>query len=184
MQTNDGSLKAVFLDRDGVLNDLVDRGKGNRINGRPIRWTAPFNRRELRIKPNAYDALQLIEQKGYLRILVTNQPDVAEGRIEPAEFAAMMEVVRRLPLDDVFVCTHAADTGCACRKPAPGMIIEACKKHGINSRRSYMVGDNESDIVAGKAVRAKTILVTPYVYATTGANCRVMSLMEAAQIIR
>lgn len=178
-----GFSKAVFLDRDGVLNDLVDRGDGFMLGGKPFRWTAPFNRKELHLKPNALDALSLIEQKGYLRIMVTNQPDVATGHIEPAEFELMMDVFRTLPIDDIYVCRHAPGAGCACRKPSPKMIIDACGKHQINPALSYMVGDSESDVAAGRAAGTHTILVSPYVYTTTGAGHRVLNIMEAAQFI-
>ena len=183
MGTAGSPLRAVFLDRDGVLNDLVDRGPEFRALGLPVRWTAPFSRSELRIRHNVRDALWLVGEKGYRRILVTNQPDVAAGRIDADEFRLMMDEVLSLPLDDVFVCMHAPGDGCSCRKPAPGMILAACAKHGINPRRSYMVGDSESDIQAGRAAGTKTMLVSSNVYVMTAADRRVMNFMEAAQLI-
>ena len=152
--------KTVFLDRDGVLNDLVDRGDSFRFDGEIIRWTAPFNLNELRFKSYVREALELIQRKGYLRILVTNQPDLATGQLQSEAFEEMMAVVRGLPLTDVYVCPHHPKKGCSCRKPAPGMLLTAKDVHGIDMSKSYMIGDMETDVMAGRAAGVQTILVT------------------------
>ncbi len=176
-------IKAAFIDRDGVLNHLVDRGDGFRPNGVPIRWTAPFNLLELNFKPGVREALEIIGRKGYLRILVTNQPDVATGHIDSSEFARMMARVGELPLDDVYVCTHRPDGDCACRKPAPGMLIAAQKKHGIDMSCSFMIGDMESDIRAGRAAGVRTVLVTDTLSVETSADHQVSDIMRAALLL-
>lgn len=174
---------AAFIDRDGVLNEPVDRGPDNMVGGKRKRWTIPYRHSELRFKPSIHDALELLRQKGYLRIVVSNQSSLALGLIEQSEFDRMQEATRSLPVDDVFVCTHLPDAGCNCRKPAPGMLFQAGRTYGIDFSRSFMVGDHETDIQAGKAAGTKTILVTSHVYVTSGADRRVMSLMEAAEFI-
>jgi len=177
------SNKAAFIDRDGVLNDLVDRGAGFYLGGKPFRWTAPFKRRELRLKPDIREALELIERKGYLRILVTNQPDVATGHIPPDEFERMMAIFRGLPLNSLYVCMHSPKAGCACRKPAPGMLLAARDAHAVDMSRSYMIGDMETDVIAGQAAGVRTVLVTNEVTVATAAHHRVLNIMEAALLL-
>lgn len=173
---------AVFLDRDGVLNHLVDRGEGFLLGDRPFRYTAPFTMQELRLKPNVQEALELIRQKGYLRILVTNQPDVATGNIDPQEFKRMMDVFRALPLDALYACMHRPKDKCSCRKPAPGMLLNARDAHKIDLSRSYMIGDLETDVQAGKAAHTKTIRVCNE-GTETSADHRVLDIMQAAQLL-
>ncbi len=183
MEVNSNLNKAVYLDRDGVLNDLVDRGEGFTIDGERFRWTAPFTRAEVCLKPRVREALELMGQKGYLRILVTNQPDVAGGRIAPDEFERIMQIFRELPLDDLFVCLHRPQDGCACRKPNPGMLLDARDRHEIDLTRSYLVGDQESDIQAGRFVHVKTMLVARARYVVTQADHRVFDVVEAALLL-
>ena len=175
--------KAALVDRDGVFNELVDRGTEFFIGGVPIRWTAPFHRGELRLKPNVREALDIMRRKRYLPILVTNQPDVANGLIDPGEFERMMDVFREMPFADIFICNHRPGDGCACRKPAPGMLIAARDIYKIDMARSFMIGDMETDIQAGRAVGTKTILVTNDLGAVTIADHRVLNIMEAALLL-
>lgn len=173
----------MFLDCAGVLIDHVDRGPDFRATGYSERITVPFNVSELRVRPNVLDALTLMGEKGYRRIMATNQSVVATGRVPPGEYARMMDVFRAYPIDAIYACVHAADAGCDCHKPAPGMLLRAAAEHGIDLANSYMVGDRETDVMAGKAAGTHTILVSPHVYVTTGAEHRVMNVMEAAQFI-
>ena len=175
--------KAAFLDRDGVLNFLVDRGENFRLGGKPFRLTAPFNLQEVCLVPNVREALEVIGQKGYLRILVTNQPDIATGHIQPDEFERIMDVFRALPLDAIYACTHHPKDKCACRKPAPGMLLTARDEHHIDFNRSYMIGDMETDIQVGKTVGVKTILVSDSPAGNFGADHRVKNIMEAAYLL-
>ncbi len=175
--------KAAYIDRDGVLNHLVDRGAEFRVGGKPVRYTAPFTRHELRPMEGVNEALKRIEQKGYLRILVTNQPDVATGNIQPEEFETMMDLFRVLPLSEICICMHHPKAGCTCRKPLPGMLLSARDKHGIDMRRSYMIGDMETDIQAGKAAGVKTILVTADLAAATAADHCVLDITQASHLL-
>ncbi len=175
--------KAAFIDRDGVVNDLVDRGEGFCLGGKPFRYTAPFRFDELRLKPYAKEALDLIGQKGYLRILVTNQPDVATGNMSQGEFERIMAAVHAFPLDDIYVCMHHPKEKCLCRKPAPGMLLDAKDKHCIDMSLSYMIGDSETDIQAGRTAGVQTILIANEISLTTNAHSQAMSLLEAARLL-
>ncbi len=182
MDTAVGSLKGVFLDRDGVLNDLVFRGDENLIDGYRIPWTAPFVLSELRIKPEAAPAIAVMIGKGYVPVIVTNQPDVSGGRIAPAEFGRLMRAFRVLPVVGIYFCAHRPNAGCACRKPAPGMLFAAARRHCLDPARSFMIGDSESDVEAGKAAGTGTILLAPAPVATR-ADRVASGIMEAARLL-
>ncbi|HML07313.1 MAG TPA: HAD family hydrolase [Xanthobacteraceae bacterium] len=143
--------RAVFLDRDGVINANLER------NGRPV---APTSLAEFRILPGVEDAARRLKDAGFLLVIVTNQPDVADGLTSRATVEAMHEeIMRRLPIDDIMVCFHADRDNCSCRKPKPGMILEAAARHGIDLTASYLVGDRWRDVRAGRAAGCRTIFV-------------------------
>jgi D-glycero-D-manno-heptose 1,7-bisphosphate phosphatase len=170
--------RAVFLDRDGVLN-LV------RVeDGLP---QPPDDLAGLKIAPDAAAALAALKAAGFLLIVVTNQPDVARGRRARAAVEATNAALQAaLPLDDVFVCYHDDADGCACRKPLPGMLFAAATRHGIDLSRSYMIGDRWRDIDAGAAAGCATILLD-WDYRERpprqAADARVRSLADAARWI-
>jgi transaldolase len=143
--------KAVFLDRDGVLNEAVLR------NGRPH---PPDDAAALRIPPDVPGLIQRLRDAGFLTIGVTNQPDVARGRqsIEVVEAinAALRAVV---PLDDLLVCYHDDADACDCRKPGPGLLIRAAARHGIDLARSFMIGDRWRDVEAGRRAGCRTVFI-------------------------
>jgi D-glycero-D-manno-heptose 1,7-bisphosphate phosphatase len=146
--------RAVFLDRDGVLNGLVMR------NGQP---TAPFSLDEVLILPGVPEALAALRAAGFQLIVVTNQPDVVRGNAEKAHVEAIHAFMRaRLPLDEIRVCYHDDGDGCACRKPKPGMMYAAAVEREIELARSFLVGDRWRDIGAGKAAGCTTILVNAF----------------------
>jgi len=157
---NSKNRKAIFLDRDGVINDLVDRGSNFSVRGKVVRWTTPFSHKEFFLKPGIDRVLEEMGQNGFLRVLATNQPDIAYGLLSREEHDRIMSDVKNLPLDDVFICIHGRDDGCGCKKPKPGMLMDASEKWGINLEKSYMIGDHENDILAGKSAGCKTILIS------------------------
>ncbi len=135
--------RAVFLDRDGVLNASVIR------QGKPF---PPDSLDELTILPGVVEALLNLRAAGFLNIVVTNQPDVGAGKQRVEVVEAMHKQLReKLSLDDVKVCYHTDDQKCDCRKPNPGMLLEAAKDHGIDLPQSYLVGDRWRDVAAGQA---------------------------------
>ena len=143
--------RAVFLDRDGVLNANIER------DGRPV---APTTLAEFQLIPEMAEAVRQLKQAGVLVAVVTNQPDVAAGRTPRAIVEAMnARLCAAMPLDVVKVCYHRDEDACACRKPRPGMILEAARQHGIDLAASYMVGDRWRDIEAGRQAGCRTIFV-------------------------
>jgi D-glycero-D-manno-heptose 1,7-bisphosphate phosphatase len=142
---------AVFLDRDGVLNEAILR------NGRPH---PPRHLGEFVVVQGARAALDELKREGFLLIVVTNQPDVARGKANRAdvdEINARLAAI--LPLDAIEVCEHDDKEQCDCRKPKPGMILRAGEKLGVDLARSFMVGDRWRDIEAGRRAGCRTILI-------------------------
>jgi D-glycero-D-manno-heptose 1,7-bisphosphate phosphatase len=141
--------RAVFLDRDGVLNDAVVR------DGKPY---SPAGLHELAVPPDVPDALRALRAAGFVLIVVTNQPDVARGIQERSVVEAINTELRaRLPLDDVFVCYHDDRDGCSCRKPLPGLLLQAAAEHRIALAQSFMVGDRWRDVEAGRRAGCFTV---------------------------
>jgi D-glycero-D-manno-heptose 1,7-bisphosphate phosphatase len=143
--------RAVFLDRDGVLNRAVVR------DGKPY---PPANPQEVEIASGAVEALRRLHEHGFLLIVVSNQPDIARGLTTPERVAAINAVLTgALPLDDVFICPHDDRDGCHCRKPKPGLILDAAAKHGVDVASSYMIGDLWRDIDAAANAGCTGILI-------------------------
>lgn len=143
--------RAVFLDRDGVLNANIER------DGRPV---APTRVEEFRLLPGVEAAVGRLKQAGFLVVVVTNQPDVSSGRTERRVVEEMHDMMRRsVPIDDIKVCYHRDDDRCSCRKPEPGLINATVQEYGIDVTRSYLVGDRWRDIEAGRQAGCTTILI-------------------------
>jgi D-glycero-D-manno-heptose 1,7-bisphosphate phosphatase len=141
----------VFLDRDGVLNDAVVR------NGKPH---SPAGPQDLVIPADVPEGLRALRAAGFALIVVTNQPEVARGIQSRAGVEQIHAALReRLPLDDVLVCFHDDGDRCFCRKPEPGMLIEAAARHGLDPTRSFMVGDRWRDVEAGRRAGCRTIRI-------------------------
>jgi D-glycero-D-manno-heptose 1,7-bisphosphate phosphatase len=143
--------RAIFLDRDGVLNaNLVRDGKS----------FAPRSLADFRILPGVEEAVHCAKSAGFLTIVVTNQPDVANGLTSRSTVDAMHDELRRvLWLDDIKACLHVDADQCACRKPKAGMIFEAAAERAIDLRTSYMIGDRWRDVLAGQVAGCFTIFV-------------------------
>jgi len=169
--------RAVFLDRDGVINRAVVR------DGKPY---PPANLAALEILPGVTDAMQALHKAGWLLIVVTNQPDVARGTTSQADVEAINKHLQQgLPIDEFRTCYHDGVDGCDCRKPLPGALLAAAAMHDIDLTASYMVGDRWRDTEAGERAGCKTIFID-YGYAEKQPekyNHRVRSLAEAADII-
>ncbi|MDR1166474.1 MAG: HAD-IIIA family hydrolase [Deltaproteobacteria bacterium] len=142
---------AVFLDRDGVLNEAVVR------DGKPY---PPADADSLVIPPDTLPLLRELKEAGYWLICVTNQPDVARGTRTLTNVLAMCaRVSASLPLDATRVCLHDGADRCPCRKPQPGMLLEAAAEFSISLAQSFMVGDRASDVGAGRAAGTRTIFI-------------------------
>lgn len=170
---------AVFLDRDGVINRAIIR------DGKPY---PPANLEDLVFFPGTFEAIQSLRSSGYIVIVVTNQPDVAKDVQSKEVVESIHGIIRQhLQVDDIKVCYHVDEDKCGCRKPKPGMILDAAQEYSIDLAGSYMIGDRWRDIKAGKAAGCKTILIRPEVSynepQSQGMDAVVDSLYAAAAFI-
>ena len=167
--------KAIFLDRDGVLNDSILR------NGKPH---APRHFSEYKLLPGVKEATQKLADAGFILLVVTNQPDIGNKLVDPAEVEKMNQfLLETLPISKIYMCPHTQSAGCTCRKPAPGMLFQGKAEFNIDMQQSYMVGDRYSDVQAGLAAKCQTIFID-YKYIETpdfSGSIRVGSLLEACQ---
>jgi histidinol-phosphate phosphatase family protein len=143
--------RAAFLDRDGVLNRAVVR------DGRPFPPPAPDAVERL---PGVEAAVRRLDDAGWLVFVVTNQPDVARGTTTRAQVDAINDrVVDGLPVTEVLVCPHDDADGCACRKPSPGMLLDAAARWGVDLASSVTIGDRWRDVEAGARAGTATVLI-------------------------
>ncbi len=169
--------RAVFLDRDGVINRAIIR------NGLPY---PPAGTDELEILSDVSQSLQRLISHGFDLIVVTNQPDVARGRQTRETVEALHEVLmKELPLKRILTCYHDDADACACRKPAPGLLVDIARERDIDLARSYMVGDRWRDVEAGLRAGCATIWIDA-AYAEkkpVGHHFRATSLADAVDWI-
>ncbi len=157
--------RAVFLDRDGVVVELV----WDDVDGAFEGPTASDN---VRLVPGAADAIRRIRSLDYVTVVVSNQPGAAKRKASREELRAAHERVVRLLsgegviIDDYRYCLHHPDAldsalaaACDCRKPKPGMLLEAAAELDIDLARSWMIGDSDVDAQAGRGAGCRTILV-------------------------
>ena len=143
--------RAVFLDRDGVINAATVR------NGRPH---PPATLDDLVVLPGVTDALVRLRDAGFRLIVVTNQPDVARGTQRREIVDAMhARLASLLPIDEFRVCDHDDGDGCDCRKPKPGLLEAAARDGGLALAASFMVGDRWRDVDAGRQAGCLTIFI-------------------------
>jgi len=193
--------KAVFIDRDGTLNDMVyDETHGT--------LDSPRRPKDVSLKPYAAEFIKCAHQHGYLAIVATNQPGVARGTLSLKALASVNNKLAALlaaegaKWDDLRFCPHCPAAAkkkneyaveCECRKPKPGLLLGAAREFNIDLRKSWMVGDGLNDIQAGKTAGCRTILVTKLKIEQVERffsleNCRpdaiANDLKEAAEVIK
>ncbi len=143
--------KALFLDRDGVIN------KSYIHNGQPH---SPCHVEEFIVLNDVKDALILSKKMGFLNIIVTNQPNVARGNHSLETMEQMHEIIKsNLVIDDIFVCLHLDEDECQCRKPLPGMLLSAKIKWDLDFTKSFLVGDRWRDIEAAQAIGCESFWI-------------------------
>lgn len=173
--------RAVFLDRDGVINGMVYDAEHGLVD-------SPQSPDQFCLLPGVGDAVRLINEMGLLAVVVSNQPGVAKGKSTPALLEATTAKMERqlaesgARLDGVYYCLHHPEAvrqeyrvACECRKPKPGLLYQAAATLGIDLSRSYVIGDGLTDVLAGKVARCTTILLGSYRCDT----CRLMAQLEA-----
>ena len=161
--------RAVFLDRDDTLitNPVDSAG-------------------EWQCFPEVRRACGELHNAGFLLVLVTNQPDLSRGLTTIREQDAIHDVLRSTcHLDAVYVCPHTHEDACACRKPAPGMLISAAAQHGLDLRQSWMVGNRETDVLTGHYAGCNTVRIDrgDDDLFPSSATLTARSLIEAARMI-
>lgn len=144
--------RAVFLDRDGVLNESLAGPSGGR---RP-----PSGLHELVLAAGVHDACRELRSLGFILIVATNQPDVARGtQLREVVEAINQHLNKEVGFDDIRVCYHDDADGCVCRKPKPGLLLAAARERRIDLASSFMIGDSWRDVEAGQRAGCATILI-------------------------
>ena len=172
-----GTRAAVFLDRDGVLNEVDVR------DGTPH---PPSGVEHLRVLPGVVEACYRLRELGFALVVVTNQPDIARGKQTRDEVDRLHDALcARLPLDDIVVWAHDDADDCPCRKPRPGMILDAAARLDLDLAESVCVGDRWRDVEAGKRAGVMAIFVDRGYgeRRPTDADATVASLPEAVEVI-
>ena len=143
--------KAVFLDRDGVINKpIVIEGKSY----------APQSLKDFKIFPKVKVAVKKLRNNGFKVFVISNQPDIGNKLIKKKTLNQMHKLLKsKVPVNKIYFCPHTRNDKCKCRKPNPGMIIKASKDSGILLKESYVIGDRKTDIDAGLKAGCKTIFV-------------------------
>jgi D-glycero-D-manno-heptose 1,7-bisphosphate phosphatase len=145
--------RAAFLDRDGIINRKAREGEY------VTRWE------DMEILPGVAEAIALLNQAGFLVIVVSNQRCVAKGLITTAELDAlhrrMCQALARAgaTIDAIYYCPHEKHPPCRCRKPEPGMLLDAARDHDIDLAASWMIGDSDADVEAGRRAGCMTAVV-------------------------
>lgn len=143
---------AVFLDRDGTLIEDVGYPK----DPEQVRWV-----------PGAVQALHLLKDQGFRLVVISNQSGVGRGMISEGEALSVHERFMQfmadegVEIDGVYYCLHAPEEGCRCRKPEPGMLLDAARDHKIDLQISYMIGDKVADGATGQRLGCRGILFMP-----------------------
>lgn len=172
--------KAIFLDKDGtLLHDLPYN-----VNPSLITW-----------QQDVFDALKMLAEKGYLLVIITNQSGVARGLFEEKDLLTLEKAMRNtlsehgISLAGFYYCPHHLDGkikkytfDCDCRKPKPGMLLQAAKDLKIDLSASWMIGDTQSDVEAGNKAGCKTILIGDKIMSKANPTYLVSTIKEAAKL--
>ena len=158
-------MKAVFLDRDGVINELIYHPEQGIVD-------SPFTVEQFRLLPGVGEVIKKLHEMGYKVILVSNQPGIAKGHMSEETFneirKRMQEELAKegASLDGEYYCFHHPEAkvegfrdNCECRKPKPGLLLQAAKDKDIDLSQSWMIGDGLNDVRAGKEAGCRTILL-------------------------
>lgn len=168
--------KAVFFDRDGVLNNLVERDG---------HYYSPQTYAEFQIVSEAEKAIEKVKQLGYLVIVISNQPDITRGKMKQSELDKMtQELYANLNVDDVIYCTNDDHNDTGCRKPNPGMFYIAQEKFNIDLEQSFMIGDTWKDVEAAKNANIPMILLRKKYNIDLTARYVVDTLLEGISIVK
>ena len=150
-QNGNQSNKAIFLDRDGVINKVILK------NNKPY---SPLLFKDFVINEQIPNLLEFLKMKGFLLIVITNQPEIKRKNLKYTELNQMHEFIKsHLKVDAIYCCDHDDDDGCSCRKPDIGLFKKAQKDFNISNKISYMIGDRYKDMIAAKNFGCKSVLI-------------------------
>lgn len=165
---------AAFFDRDGVLNRAVMRDG---------QWVSPRTLTEFQLYDGIAQVGAALRNAGHLLFVVTNQPDVARGRMSQANLSSMNgQVTSALQPDEIWTCVHDDADDCGCRKPRPGALLNLARRWNADLSRSVIIGDTHKDVGAGRAAGIATIIVDRPYNQDVSADYRVQDLGQAAQL--
>ncbi|BAF70557.1 D-glycero-beta-D-manno-heptose 1,7-bisphosphate 7-phosphatase [Nitratiruptor sp. SB155-2] len=165
-------MKAVFLDRDGVINE--DSGYVHTIQ-------------DFHFLPGVFEALKHFQNLGYHLFIVTNQSGIGRGYYTQDDFYSLSAWMvnqlkkRGITIDKIYHCPHHPDMECTCRKPMPGMLLKAIDEFEIDPKKSWMIGDKLSDIEAAKGAGIENTII---IGSDRGAKYQVTSLFDTINIIK
>lgn len=171
-------VKSIFWDKDGIINDLVEH------NGQ---HTAPWSLEEFKFKPDIKKAMTLAESMGYMNFVITNQPDVYDGKLSKSHLALMTKMILKwLPVGEIGI---ALERNTSYYKPNNQIILDLCEKHSVDIHKSFMIGDTWKDIVCGYKSELTTIFVgseykCPKEYQHIKPNNIVKTALEAVYLIQ
>jgi len=185
--------RAIFLDRDGVLNQLV-------LNPATGEYEPPHSPEKLVICPDVIDSLRILKDTGFVLFLISNQPDYAKGKMSLEQIRAVhgrfnyILVSNGIQFQEYYYCYHHPDGivpeysfACSCRKPKPFFLLKAARDYGIDLENSWMIGDRDSDIECGRAAGTRTMLIEePYssgLHRSSSPDHRAANLKDAVTII-
>ena len=169
--------RAVFLDRDGLLNQKAPEGE----------YIATWD--EIEILPGVREAVARLNEAGFRTFVVTNQRGIALGKVQ---LNALLNIHQRLAtcfreagavIEAIYYCPHDLPLECACRKPEPGMLLRAAIEHKIDLRRSWMIGDSISDVEAGRRAGCRTVFISSRETICNAANLLARNLPDAVEKI-
>jgi len=156
---------AIFLDRDGVINELIYYPEHGIVD-------SPFTEEQFKLTPAVGEAINKFHDLGFKVIVISNQPGIAKGNLSEKTFERISETMKKQLvkkgafLDAEYYCFHHPEAkvkrlkaNCSCRKPEPGLILQAAKDMSIDLSRSWMIGDGLTDVKAGKEAGCRTILL-------------------------
>jgi len=141
---------AIFLDRDGVINKPIV------LNGKPF---APRKFDDFILLPGVELAISEMVKMGFLVFVVTNQPDIGNGLVDPNEIKKMHQLISSFKIKQIYMCPHSQTDFCDCRKPNPGMIFRARDEHNITLEQSYLVGDRKTDMEAATNAGCSSVFI-------------------------
>lgn len=172
--------KAIFWDRDGVLNYVVEQRDDGLLNVSPQKFE------DFKLVEGVSDVLSSTQAMGYLNIIATKQPDIARNKLSWEELNRMHDFLKvQVPtITAIYVCPHDEKDNCNCRKPKPGLLLDAKRDYYLDIKKCFMVGDSQSDIDAGKMAGVKTVLVsTKYNNKVKDFDYKITSIQELIQVL-